>query len=131
MDIAKSAQNLAHFLPQQSSAHSDYNDLLLRSEIDRVETIYGKPIVIPDTEMDAEENLPFLKTYHNMCRKKDGKVSFRSPYTNKYYPPLEDGAYPSPLVRNIEEKGRILFQEYAKMYYGENWIANFFVEESE
>ena len=59
--------------------------------------------------MDTEEKLPFLKTYHNMCRGKDNKPHYRSPYSNKYYPELEEGIFPSPLVRNIEEKGRILF----------------------
>lgn len=80
--------------------------------------------------MDTEENLPFLKTYHNMCRK-NGKISYRSPFSNHYFPPIEDGVFPSPLVRNIEEKGRLLFDEYTKLYYGENCVSNFFVEEGE
>lgn len=46
--------------------------------------------------------MPFLKTCHNMCRDKSGVVSYRSPYSNKYYPPIQDGVFPSPLVRAIE-----------------------------
>jgi hypothetical protein len=38
---------------------------------------------------------------------------------------------PSPILRDLEEKGNILFNEYAKMYYEENYLANFYVSETE
>jgi len=38
----------------------------------------------------------------------------------------------SPLLRDLEEKGNLLFSEYAKLYYGEEGcIANFYVFETE
>ena len=34
----------------------------------------------------------------------------------------------TPMLRDIEEKGNLLFSEYAKLYYGtEDCIANFYV----
>ena len=45
--------------------------------------------------------------------------NYRSPYSNRYYPSHhEDYFVPSPLLRDLEEKGNLLFSEYAKMYYG-------------
>lgn len=73
---------------------------------------------------------PFLKTSYNSFKDvKNGTFSYRSPYTNKYFPSLanNDGVLPSPLLRSIEEKGQLLFEEYAKMYYSEDCISNFFV----
>jgi len=38
----------------------------------------------------------------------------------------------TPMLRDIEEKGNLLFSEYAKLYYGEEGcISNFYVFESE
>ena len=40
-------------------------------------------------------------------------------------------AMPSPLLRDIEEKGNLLFSEYSKLYYGEpGCIQNFYVFET-
>ena len=38
----------------------------------------------------------------------------------------------SPLLRDLEEKGNLLFSEYAKLYYGEeDCIPNFYAFETE
>jgi capping protein beta len=61
--------------------------------------------------------------------------SFRSPWTNEYYPPLakltspndnnnnkeeveEVGMKPSPPLRNLEIKANEVFESYTKLYYG-------------
>ena len=57
--------------------------------------------------MDTDAKRPFLKTPYNSFKEKDTNIiTYRSPYSNKYYPAIKsEGNVPSPLVRNIEEKG--------------------------
>ncbi len=52
--------------------------------------------------------------------------SFRSPFTNQYYPPVEDGYQPSESSRQLESKGNELFQEYTMLYY-DSAVSSFFV----
>jgi len=43
--------------------------------------------------------------------------SYRSPWTNKYDPPLADGAVPSPQLRNFEIQANEVFDIYRDLYY--------------
>lgn len=43
--------------------------------------------------------------------------SYRSPYTNEYYPPLPDGIKPPQQLRELEIMGNRGFQAYLKQYY--------------
>ncbi|KAL6051396.1 F-actin-capping protein subunit beta [Balamuthia mandrillaris] len=43
--------------------------------------------------------------------------SYRSPWTNRYDPPLSDGAVPSPKLRAIEEQANEVFDIYRDLYY--------------
>jgi len=43
--------------------------------------------------------------------------SYRSPWTNKYDPPLHDGAVPSPQLRNFEIQANEVFDIYRDLYY--------------
>jgi capping protein beta len=49
--------------------------------------------------------------------------SYRSPYSNKYFPDLEDGVFPPEHLRKYEIQANELFQQYADQYY-EGGIAN-------
>lgn len=55
---------------------------------------------------------PFIKCEQN----RDGD-SYRSPHSNKYYPNISDGTYPSSELRKLEEKLNFIFKLYAKQYY--------------
>ena len=59
-----------------------------------------------------EKKKYYLKTPYNIYKPKDNDVvAYRSPYSNVYYPSIavNETSFPSLLVRNIEEKGEILF----------------------
>lgn len=43
--------------------------------------------------------------------------SYRSPWSNKYFPPLEDVFYPSDSLRALEAEANELFDIYRDQYY--------------
>jgi len=43
--------------------------------------------------------------------------SYRSPWTNQYDPPLEDGAMPSERLRRLEIEANSAFDQYREMYF--------------
>jgi capping protein beta len=57
----------------------------------------------------------FIKSEYN----RDGD-SYRSPITNKYYPPMEDGRMPSKDLRSLEESLNKIFSLYTNAYYCTN-----------
>ena len=66
--------------------------------------------------MDSGDGREFIVSEHNKDPRSD---NHRSPYTNRYYPTHKEDMYMlSPLLRDLEEKGNLLFSEYAKLYYG-------------
>lgn len=42
----------------------------------------------------------------------------RSPWSNKYDPPLEDGAMPSARLRKLEVEANNAFDQYRDLYVG-------------
>lgn len=76
--------------------------------------------------LDTQKGEYFFKSEFN----RDGD-SYRSPYTNTYYPPLDNGLLPSPKIRLIEEKAHILFLEYLKLYYEGGIVNTFFWDKEE
>ena len=51
------------------------------------------------------------------CEQNRDGDSYRSPFSNKYFPPTEDAKYPSPPLRKLEESFNQIFKNYAKAYY--------------
>jgi capping protein beta len=60
----------------------------------------------------CNEDGDFLKCEYN----RDGD-SYRSPVSNKYFPSISDGRYPSPVLRELEIKLNKMFALYTKAYY--------------
>lgn len=60
---------------------------------------------------DAQGN-----TYLNCDYNRDGD-SYRSPWTNTYDPPIDDGVLPPPHLRQLEVAANDLFNSYREMYY--------------
>jgi len=66
-----------------------------------------------------------LKVAHDPITRKDYLLcdynrdgdSYRSPWSNKYDPPLEDGAVPSTALRNLEVQANEVFDIYRDLYY--------------
>ena len=52
-----------------------------------------------------------------MCEQNRAGASYRSPYSNNYYPPTEDAKYPSAPLRDLEDKLNKMFKLYIKHYY--------------
>ena len=44
-------------------------------------------------------------------------VIVRSPWSNQYDPPLEDGAMPSERLRKLEVDANTAFDQYREMYF--------------
>lgn len=61
---------------------------------------------------DAEAKRDYLKCDYN--RDAD---SYRSPWSNKYDPPLDDGSMPSPQLREIEVQANEVFDIYRDLYF--------------
>lgn len=61
---------------------------------------------------DKEAGKDYLLCDYN----RDGD-SYRSPWTNQYEPPLEDGAMPSERLRKLEIEANNAFDQYRDMYY--------------
>lgn len=61
---------------------------------------------------DSETGRAYLLCDYN----RDGD-SYRSPWSNKYDPPLDDGLVPSPKLRDIEIEANQLFDAYRELYF--------------
>ena len=42
---------------------------------------------------------------------------YRSPWSNKYDPPLDDGLVPPAELRELEQKANEVFSQYAQAYF--------------
>ncbi|ELU08402.1 hypothetical protein CAPTEDRAFT_181882 [Capitella teleta] len=61
---------------------------------------------------DEEAGKDYLLCDYN----RDGD-SYRSPWSNKYDPPLDDGAIPSARLRKLEVQANQAFDQYREMYF--------------
>ena len=52
--------------------------------------------------------------------------SYRSPWSNTYDPPLEDGAVPSSKLREMEMNANDVFDAYTEAYYGNGVSSTYF-----
>merc|ERR1712196_350322 len=82
---------------------------LLPDETDELLQRIDQPL---HEEVDPENGRVFLLCDYN----RDGD-SHRSPWSNKYYPEIEDGFLPSARVRQIEVEANELFDSYRELYY--------------
>ncbi|EAY22231.1 F-actin capping protein, beta subunit, putative [Trichomonas vaginalis G3] len=63
-------------------------------------------------QQDKDTHQDFIKCDYN----RDGD-SYRSPFTNKYYPPISDGQTPSPKLRKLEELANKAFSSYLNLFF--------------
>jgi capping protein beta len=68
---------------------------------------------------DQEAGRDYLLCDYN----RDGD-SFRSPWSNKYNPPLEDGSMPSYKLREMESLANRVFERYRDVYFGAGSISS-------
>lgn len=91
-DKVLAALNLIKRLPP-SKIHHNANALsnLIPDQADELLQRIDKPLVV---DVDPENNKEYIQSEFN----RDGD-SYRSFWTNKYYPPMDDATYPSTYVR--------------------------------
>ncbi|KAA8537979.1 hypothetical protein F0562_027439 [Nyssa sinensis] len=65
-----------------------------------------------------------------LCEYNRDADSYRSPWSNKYHPPLEDGPYPSLELRKLEIEANDVFAIYCDQYY-EGGISSVYMWEDE
>jgi capping protein beta len=72
------------------------------------------------TEISTEDSTgDFIK-----CEQNREGDSYRSPNSNKYFPAMEGGRYPSQELRNLEVKLNKIFAHYARSYYSPTAICS-------
>ncbi|GAA0140088.1 non-motor actin binding protein [Lithospermum erythrorhizon] len=65
-----------------------------------------------------------------LCEYNRDADSYRSPWSNKYHPPLEDGSLPSAKLRKLETEANDVFAVYRDQYY-EGGISSVYMWEDE
>ncbi|CAI9116428.1 OLC1v1017568C1 [Oldenlandia corymbosa var. corymbosa] len=65
-----------------------------------------------------------------LCEYNRDADSYRSPWSNKYHPPLEDGPHPSAELRKLEIEANEVFAIYRDQYY-EGGISSVYLWEDE
>ena len=105
-----SALNLMRRLPP-SSMESNLSGLvnLLPALTDDLLQRVDQPLKIG---VDEGNNQKYILCDYN----RDGD-SYRSPWSNKYFPELDDGFAPSDSLRNIEEEANRVFEAYKNLYF--------------
>merc|ERR1712232_1379564 len=71
---------------------------------------------------DKDEDRKYVLSEHN----RDGN-SYRSPWTSKYDPPIENGLQPSDRLRSIELDLNVAFDKYREMYFGKSSVSSVYL----
>lgn len=69
-----------------------------------------------DTPLKIGTDTEVKKDYLLCDYNRDGD-SYRSPYTNKYFPAVDDGVTPSESLRKMEMEANDIFQLYTEAYF--------------
>ncbi|GAA6021260.1 hypothetical protein JCM10207_002593 [Rhodosporidiobolus poonsookiae] len=110
-DALSSSLDLLRRLPPHNVASNlDALCRLLPDLQDDLESSVDRPLAIRTDRNHS--NREYLVCDYN----RDGD-SYRSPWSNTYDPPLEDGTEPSPKLRKLEEAMNDAFDVYRDLYY--------------
>ena len=107
--LSPAPQNLSHlasFVPEELR-----DELYQRADV---------PLEIGSDE-DADGR-KYVLSEHN----RDGN-SYRSPWTSRYYPPIENGLQPSDRLRSIELDLNEAFDKYRGMYFGKSSVSSVYL----
>jgi len=120
-----SALNLMRRMPPSSTENSLAGLLELAPELtDELLTHVDQPLKVA---MDKEAKKNYVLCDYN----RDGD-SYRSPWSNKYYPEIEeDGFKPNDQLRELEIKANKLFEIYRKLYFNSGYSSAYFFETDE
>lgn len=106
-----SALDLMRRLPPQQT-EKNLTDL-----IDLVPHLSEELLSSVDQPLKIARDKSVGKDYLLCDYNRDGD-SFRSPWSNSYEPPIEDGAMPSERLRKLEIEANAAFEQYRELYFG-------------
>lgn len=105
-----SALNLMRRMPPSSVENSLAGLIELCPELtDELLTNVDQPLKVAKDESTGQNYI--------MCDYNRDGDSYRSPWSNKYFPPMEDGFVPSDELRKLEVTANKLFDTYRKLYF--------------
>lgn len=119
-DSLNSCLNLVRRMPPSTVENSLAGLIELAPEVtDDLFTNVDQPLKV---ESDTKSGKEFVVCDYN----RDGD-SYRSPWSNEYFPPMADGFLPDKKLRAMEELANHLFDAYRNLYFeGGNSSAYFF-----
>lgn len=110
MEKVSAALSLMRRLPPQNVEQNLTGMLnLLPDQMEELLQRIDQPL---EEEVDTETGRKYLKCDYN----RDGD-SYRSPWSNKYSPHIDDGFFPSEELRSLEIEANELFDVYRELYY--------------
>ncbi|CDS40155.1 F actin capping protein subunit beta [Echinococcus multilocularis] len=109
-DQINSAMDLLRRMPPQKLEH------VLQSVLDICPQISDAVLSMVDQPMKIKKDPNAGRDYLLSDFNRDGD-SFRSPWTNVYDPPLDDGVLPSERLRALEIEANNAFDQYRAMYF--------------
>lgn len=110
-DVLKTCLNVMRRMPP--SDVEDNLDRLIQIRPDTEEQLLQKVDLPLKVQKDPKTGKNFIQCDYN----RDGD-SFRSPWSNEYYPPIQGAVFkPSAELRKIEEQANNLFDVYRHLYF--------------
>lgn len=106
-NVQENLSNLVDLCPEMTEELLSRVDQPLQVAHD---TVAGRPFLLCDYNRDMD--------------------SYRSPWSNEYFPPLDDGDKPSEQLRALEEQANEVFNAYREQYY-EGGISSVYLWELE
>ncbi|OHT09600.1 F-actin-capping protein subunit beta [Tritrichomonas foetus] len=110
-DPSEAAYDLLRHVPPKDIEPRMYD--VIRLNEDLTEDILSTTDIPLQTAIDPTNSQHYIKCDYN----RDGD-SYRSPYSNKYYPPLDDGLEIPDELRKIEQLAQTGFRTYLRQYFG-------------
>jgi capping protein beta len=123
-DQLNSALNLMRRMPPASIENSLAGLIELVPELtEELLNHVDQPLKV---RRDPLKNADFILCDYN----RDGD-SFRSPWSNLYYPPMDDGILPDPRLRALETEANAIFDIYRRQYFEGGFSSVYFFDTEE
>jgi len=116
-DQLNSALNLMRRMPPSSVENC------LAGLIELVPDLTDELLNHVDQPLKVEKDPKTGKQYILCDYNRDGD-SYRSPWSNNYYPEMDEGFLPSDRLRKLEVMGNALFDVYKKMYFSGSAVSS-------
>jgi len=119
-----SALNLSRRMPPSSVENS------LAGLIELVPSLTDELLTNVDQPLKVEKDPVSGKSFVLCDYNRDGD-SYRSPWSNEYFPKMDDGFLPSKRLRDLEVTANQLFDTYRKLYFEGGYSSAYFFDTDE